>query len=64
MAQITTKTSNYEDADFVSHLQRRYGVSAYELGECLTHYRPSKPYSIVLGSEPSSGQNGVDSVRG
>lgn len=37
--------------DFSAHLQRRFGITRVELGECLTHYRPSRSYSIVLGSD-------------
>ncbi|MDQ2645444.1 MAG: hypothetical protein M3020_16620 [Myxococcota bacterium] len=40
--------------DFTAHLQRRFGITRVELGECLTHYRPARTYSIVLGSDPQN----------
>jgi hypothetical protein len=62
MAQITSKTSNIDDSDFGSHLQRRLGINLQELGECLTKYRPSRPYPIVLGTDCSpSGASGESS---
>jgi hypothetical protein len=64
MAQTTSKTSNIDDSDFGSHLQRRLGINLHELGECLTKYRPSRPYSIVLGSDCSpSGVGAEPSAR-
>jgi hypothetical protein len=62
MAQITCKTSNIDDSDFSSHLQRRLGINLHELGECLTKYRPTRPYSIVLGADGSSNGDGADSA--
>jgi len=51
MAQITTKSAGYDDSDFGAHLQRRFGITSSELGECLTEYRPTRPYQIVIGAE-------------
>ena len=64
MPQITSKTSNMDDSDFGSHLQRRLGINLHELGECLTKYRPSRPYPIVVASDCSqSGAGGDSSAR-
>jgi hypothetical protein len=63
MAQMTSKTSNIDDSDFGSHLQRRLGINLQELGECLTKYRPSRPYPIVLGTDGSQNGGGGDSAR-
>jgi hypothetical protein len=63
MAQITSKTSNVDDSDFGSHLQRRLGINLQELGECLTKYRPSRPYPIVLGSDSSQSSASGDFAR-
>jgi hypothetical protein len=62
MAQLTTKTTTFDDSDFATHLQRRFGIGACELGECLTEYRPSRPYEIVLGSECRPANSGELSV--
>jgi hypothetical protein len=61
MAQITTKSTGADDSDFAAHLQRRFGVTSHELGECLTQYRPSRPYPILLSSEAQQGAQGGDS---
>ena len=63
MAQITSKTSHIDDSDFGAHLQRRLGINVHELGECLTEYRPSRPYSIVLGSDRSQGAGAESPAR-
>jgi hypothetical protein len=64
MAQITTKCTGGDDSDFAAHLQRRFGVTTYELGECLTQYRPSRAYPIVVSSEAQqSAQGGECSGR-
>jgi hypothetical protein len=40
--------------DFGSHLQRCFGITSLELGECLTRYRPSRAYAIAVEGESRS----------
>lgn len=64
MAQQLTKSSHMDDADFGAHLQRRLGITSYELGECLTQYRPSRPYQIVIDSDAGQGSSLGDASSG
>lgn len=53
MPPTNNHQTSHDDSigDFTAHLQRRFGISRVELGECLTQYRPARAYSIVLGSD-------------
>jgi len=56
MPPADSMETSHDDStgDFGAHLQRRFGISRVELGECLTRYRPARAYAILVEDDARS----------